>query len=103
RRFGKGEGGRVIAFSSGQHLGPMPGELAYAASKGAIIAFCTSIAPDLMRRGITINVVNPGPTDTGWIDDELAARLRPMFPTGRIGQPEDAARLVAWLASDDAA
>jgi 3-oxoacyl-[acyl-carrier protein] reductase len=103
RRFARGEGGRVIGFSSGQHLGPMPGELAYAASKGAIIAFCTSVAPDLARRGITINVVNPGPTDTGWIGDGLAARLRPMFPTGRIGQPEDVARLVAWLVSDEAA
>ncbi len=102
RRFDKGVGGRVINFSSGQHLGPMPGELAYAGSKGAIIAFSTSIAPDLGRRGITINVVNPGPTDTGWIDADLEQALLPMFPTGRIGQPEDAARLVAWLASDNA-
>lgn len=103
RRFAKDAGGRVIGFSSGQHLGPMPGELAYAASKGAIIAFCTSVAPDLARRGITVNVVNPGPTDTGWIDDDLAAHLLPMFSSGRIGQPEDVARLVAWLVSDEAA
>ncbi|MBA2470173.1 MAG: SDR family oxidoreductase [Chloroflexia bacterium] len=102
RRFGKDEGGRVVNFSSGQHLGPMPNELAYAASKGAIIAFSRSIAPDLARRGITINVVNPGPTDTGWMDDDLKAALLDMNPLGRIGQPEDAARLVAWLVSDEA-
>lgn len=102
RRFGKGAGGRVVNFSSGQHLGPMPNELAYAASKGAIIAFSRSIAPDLARRGITINVINPGPTDTGWMDDDFKAALRDMNPLGRIGQPEDAARLVAWLVSDEA-
>lgn len=103
RRFEKGEGGRIINFSSGQHLGPMPDELAYAGSKGAIIAFSTSVAPALATRGITINVVNPGPTDTGWIDDDLAKALLTFSPFGRIGQPDDAARLVAFLASDEAA
>jgi len=102
RRFTKGSGGRVINFSSGQHLGAMPNELAYASSKGAIIAFTQSIAPDLARLGITANVINPGPTDTGWMSDELKAGLITSTPAGRIGQPEDAARLVAWLASDDA-
>ncbi len=102
RRFQKGTGGRVIAFSSGQHLGAMPGELAYAASKGAIIAFCTSIAPDLAGLGITINVVNPGPTDTGWINDDLREAIVRQSPQGRVGTPGDAARLVAWLVSDEA-
>jgi 3-oxoacyl-[acyl-carrier protein] reductase len=102
RRFDKGQGGRVIAFSSGQHLGAMPGELAYAASKGAIIAFCTSIAPDLAGLGITINVINPGPTDTGWISDELHEAIVQQSPQGRVGMPDDAARLVAWLVSDEA-
>lgn len=103
RRFSKGNGGRVVNFSSGQHLGPMPDELAYAASKGAIIAFSMSVAPALARQGITINVVNPGPTDTGWIGDELAAALLRVSPFGRIGQPEDAARAIAFLVSDEAA
>lgn len=102
RRFTRGSGGRVINFSSGQHLGSMPFELAYASSKGAIIAFTQSIAPDLARLGITANVINPGPTDTGWMTDELKAALIETIPSGRIGQPEDAARLVGWLASDDA-
>jgi 3-oxoacyl-[acyl-carrier protein] reductase len=103
RRFSKGSGGRIINFSSGQHLGPMPNELAYAASKGAIIAFSTSIAPDLARLGITINVVNPGPTDTGWMDDELRDAIIRQTASGRVGTPDDAARLVAWLVTDDAA
>jgi 3-oxoacyl-[acyl-carrier protein] reductase len=102
RRFAKGEGGRVINFSSGQHLGPMPNELAYAGSKGAIIAFSRSIAPDLARRGITINVINPGPTDTGWMSDDLREGISKEMPAGRVGLPDDAARLVAWLASDEA-
>jgi 3-oxoacyl-[acyl-carrier protein] reductase len=101
RRY-EGSAGRVINFSSGQHLGPMPDELAYAGSKGAIIAFSTSISPALATRGITINVVNPGPTDTGWMDDDLREAIVKVTPSGRVGMPDDAARLVAWLASDEA-
>lgn len=103
RRFTKGTGGRIINFSSGQHLGPMPDELSYAMSKGAIIAFSQSIAPDLAKRGITINVVNPGPTDTGWMTPEIEADVIEKTPTGRVGTPEDVARLISWLVSDDAA
>lgn len=95
-------GGRVVNMTSGQGQGPMPGELAYAASKGAVEAFTTSVAPTLAARGITINAVNPGPTDTGWMGEELKAILLPQFPMGRIGGPDDAARLVAFLCSEDA-
>jgi 3-oxoacyl-[acyl-carrier protein] reductase len=102
RRF-TGEGGRVINFSSGQHLGAMSDELAYAMSKAAIVTFTQSLAPAVMDRGITVNAVNPGVTDTGWITPELAQELLPSMPAGRFGTPEDAARLVAWLASDEAA
>lgn len=102
RRFTKGSGGRIVNFSSGQHLGPMPNELAYASSKGAIIAFTQCIAPDLARLGITANVINPGATDTGWMTDDLKAAIAKSSPSDRIGQPEDAARLVSWLATDDA-
>jgi len=100
RRWRGGEGGRVINFSSGQSLGPMPDELAYVATKGAIEAFTLSASPTLARRGITINAVDPGPTDSGWMSDDFKRELGPRFPLGRIGQPEDAARLVAFLASD---
>jgi 3-oxoacyl-[acyl-carrier protein] reductase len=103
RRFDREHGGRVITFSSGQHLGAMPGELAYAMSKAAIVTFTQSLAPAVMGKGITVNAVNPGVTDTGWITPALARELLPAMPAGRFGTPEDAARLVAWLASDEAA
>lgn len=95
-------GGRVVNMTSGQSQGPMPGELAYAASKGAVEAFTTSAAPTLAARGITINAVNPGPTDTGWMTEELETVLLPQFPMGRIGTPEDAAHLVAFLCRKEA-
>jgi 3-oxoacyl-[acyl-carrier protein] reductase len=102
RRFSAGSGGRIINLSSGQSRGPMPGELAYAASKGAVEAFTVSLSAGVAEKGITVNAVNPGPTDTGWMDDELRAALLPRFPFGRIGQANDIARLVAFLATDDA-
>jgi 3-oxoacyl-[acyl-carrier protein] reductase len=97
-----GEAGRVVLFSSGQRLGPMHGELAYAASKGAIEALVPTLADALAERGITVNAVNPGPTDTGYAPPEALERVRARFPTGRWGEPDDAARLVDWLCSDDA-
>jgi 3-oxoacyl-[acyl-carrier protein] reductase len=103
RRYPGGSGGRIVNFSSGQSLGPMPGELAYVATKGAIEAFTRTLAAEVGHKGITVNAVNPGPTDTGWISEELERELLPRFPLGRIGRPEDAARLVAFLASDEAA
>lgn len=94
--------GRIVNMTSGQGLGPMPDELAYGATKGAIEAFTRSLAPAVMPLGITVNAVNPGPTDTGWIDDDLRRTLLPMFPSGRLGTPDDAARLIAWLVGPDA-
>jgi 3-oxoacyl-[acyl-carrier protein] reductase len=103
RRFSAGSGGRIINLTSGQGLGPMPNELAYAATKGAIEVFTRSLAPAVAAKGITVNAVDPGPTDTGWIMPELREALLPRMPLGRFGTPEDAARLIAWLASPDAA
>jgi 3-oxoacyl-[acyl-carrier protein] reductase len=96
-------GGRVVLFTSGQHLGPMTGELAYATSKGALVAITASLADALADRGITINAVNPGPTDTDYVDQATRERVATRFPAGRWGAPDDAARLVAWLCTDDAA
>ena len=103
RRFGGGSGGRIVNLTSGQSLGPMPGELAYAATKGAIEAFTRTLATEVGQKGITVNAVNPGPTDTGWMADELRRELSGRFPAGRVGEPEDAARLVTFLASEEAA
>jgi 3-oxoacyl-[acyl-carrier protein] reductase len=95
-------GGRVVLFTSGQHLHPMPGELAYAASKGALLEITASLADALADHGITVNTINPGPTDTGYVDQATRERVATMFPGGRWGTPDDAARLVAWLCTDDA-
>jgi 3-oxoacyl-[acyl-carrier protein] reductase len=103
RRYRGGPGGRIINLTSGQGQGPMPGELAYAATKGAIDAFTVSFAAEVARSGITVNAVNPGPTDTGWMTDEIQSDVLTRSPFGRIGQPDDAARLIAFLASDAAA
>ncbi|MDK1326829.1 SDR family oxidoreductase [Arthrobacter sp. zg-Y1143] len=101
-------GGRVIWLTSGQSKGPMPAEIAYATSKGALAGITASVADDLIGRGIVLNTVNPGPVNTGYLDD--ATRDRPSeeleavlahFPGGRFGEPDDPARLVAWLVSDE--
>jgi 3-oxoacyl-[acyl-carrier protein] reductase len=96
-------GGRVVLFTSGQQLGPMNNELAYAASKGALLEVTASLADVLADRGITVNTINPGPTDTGYASPQIVERVARLFPAGRWGTPEDAARLVTWLCTDDAA
>ncbi len=103
RRYAGGPGGRIVNLTSGQSLGPMPGELAYAATKAAVEALTVTLAAEVGHRGITVNAVDPGPTDTGWMTGELERELAPKFALGRLGEPEDAARLVAFLASEEAA
>lgn len=69
----------------------MPGELAYASTKGAIWAFTRSLSQELAPIGITVNAVNPGPTDSTWMNDEIREYLLPKFPMGWIGLLEDVA------------
>lgn len=95
-------GGRLVLFTSGQHHGAMPGELPYAASKGALHQVTASLAVPLMPRGITVNCIDPGPTDTGWADPAQVAALAATNPGGRMGAPADAAELVAFLLGDAA-
>lgn len=94
-------GGRVVFFTSGQQLGPMPGEVAYSSSKAAIAGITLTIADELIDAGITVNAVNPGPVDTGYADDEARRQVAQKFPLGRWGEPDDPARLVEFLTGDD--
>jgi 3-oxoacyl-[acyl-carrier protein] reductase len=80
----------------------MPDEIAYAATKGAMEAFVKTFAFEVAAKRITVNAVNPGPTDTGWMDEEIKQQLLCKFPFGRIGTPNDAARIIRFLASDEA-
>ena len=100
-------GGRIVFMTSGQDLGPMTGEVAYAASKGALASITRTLADQLAERGITVNTVNPGPVDTGYAafadQPEAHEIVRRHFPSGRWGAPDDPARLIAWLVTDEAA
>lgn len=102
RRFSLGSGGRIISMTTGIANGPMPTELAYSSTKAAVEAFTKSLAPAVAAKGITVNCLNPGVTDTGWIGDEDRERFLAMSPHGRIGTPADAARAVRLLALPDA-
>ena len=95
----EGDSGRVVLITSGAHIGPMTGEVAYAVSKGALVIATPTLAEELADRGITVNCINPGPTETGWGLADMDPK--PRMPFGRWGEPDDAARLVAWLCSDD--
>ena len=87
--------GRIVAFTSGA----LHGEIAYGASKAALERIVVAAAAELGPQGITVNAVDPGATDTGWISPELHERISESTPLGRVGRPEDAAALVSFLCS----
>ncbi|WP_232022990.1 SDR family oxidoreductase [Actinomyces viscosus] len=94
--------GAIVFLTSGQGLGPLPGEVAYAAAKAAIAGVTLTIADELIDVGITVNTVNPGPVDTGYVTEADRRATAAMFPQGRWGEPDDAARLITWLLTDEA-
>ncbi|MEU3022185.1 SDR family oxidoreductase [Nocardiopsis alba] len=79
-----------------------PGQTGYGTSKGALEALTRSTALDLAARGVRVNAVAPGPVQTGWMDDDLLARVEEIVPMGRAGDPEDIADAVVYLASHQA-
>ena len=95
-----GTSGRIVLFSSGP---PQKGSIAYGASKGAIEWMTYSAATELGPLGITVNAVNPGPNQSGWMSPEVERAAAQRTPLGRAGQPGDAAALVSFLLSADAA
>ena len=93
--------GRIINLSTGGAY-CFPGEVSYGASKAALESYSRSAARELGPAGITVNIVSPGPIQTGWITPELEEVLVPTTPLGRIGQPEDVADVIVFLASTQA-
>jgi 3-oxoacyl-[acyl-carrier protein] reductase len=102
RAFPASGPGRIVNLTSGQGIAPLPNELAYAATKGAVESFTLSLSAAVASRGITVNAVDPGPTDTGWMSAGLRESLLRTAAMGRLGTPQDAARVVTFLASDEA-
>jgi NAD(P)-dependent dehydrogenase (short-subunit alcohol dehydrogenase family) len=102
-------GGRIVALSAtGAHRVRNPRYAPLALAKGVVEAAVRFLAVSLADQGITVNAVAPGPTDTEAFDTmaddaaALRARLAEITPMGRMGTPEDAARLIAFLCSEDA-
>ncbi|MBP3977771.1 SDR family oxidoreductase [Microbacterium sp. BLY] len=90
-------GGAIVALTSDHVTGNLP----YGASKGALDRLVISAARELGPRGISANVLNPGPIDTGWMDDETRLGLAGMTPLGRLGTPGDIAAVVSFLLSEE--
>ena len=89
-------GGVVVALTSDHTVGNLP----YGATKGALDRLVLASAHELGDRGLRANVINPGPVDTGWMDDETRDGVIAMQPMGRLGTTADAANLVRFLLSD---
>lgn len=100
-------GGRIVLFSTSLvgMSSLAPEYLVYLASKGAIEQMVRALSKDLARSGITVNVVAPGPTATDMFltgkPEKVINMLKAASPQGRLGEPEDIAKIVAFLASED--
>jgi len=93
--------GRIVNVSTaGAYV--FPSEVSYGASKLALEAYTRSAAVELGQFGIGVNTVSLGPIQTGWITPELENRLRPTIPLGRLGNPEEVADVIVFLASEQA-
>ena len=101
----KNKKGRIINISSISGLMGNPGQVNYSASKSALNGFTKSLAKELGSRNITVNCVAPGfiETDmTSFLEEDAKQRIEETIPLGRLGKAEDIAKLVAFLASDEA-
>lgn len=105
------DGGRVVTIASDAGRVGSSGQAVYSACKGGVIALSKTLARELARRGILLNVVCPGPTDTPMLQDfmnqgpggqKVHDAMKRAIPLKRLGQPEDIPGIVAFLASDDA-
>lgn len=102
RHFARGASwGRIVNITTGCAFG-FPGEVSYGSSKSALENFSRSAARELARFGITVNIVCPSATQTGWITPELEKVIVRRIAMGRVGQPDDIADVIVFLASKQA-
>jgi len=98
--------GKIICMSSVHEVIPWAGHVNYAASKGGIMLMMKTLAQEVAEKKIRVNGIAPGAIKTNinrpaWSDPQNARDLLKLIPYGRIGEPEDIAKAVVWLASDD--
>ena len=97
----RGDYGRIVNIST-DAAQVFAGQITYGASKATLEALTRSIALEVAQYGITINCVAPGPTQTGWIDEEFEKVVVPLIPMGKLISPEDIAETILFLSSEQA-